>query len=134
MSLNFKVDLLNAVIDDGTIAPIIGVKCFASRANQGTEAPYIVFHVISASDDLCHGGADGTPTLRVQFDIYTKTADQAETLRDRLKTIFHGKRGALHATNSTDVLIARFLDEQDMNDYPTEYYRKTMDFSFKFQE
>lgn len=124
-----------AILSVSSISDEVGAHgCYATRAPQGATPPYIVFHTVSSTDGLCHGGANNTPEVRIQFDVFAKTPEVVERIRDTLVSMFHGFSGTLNAFRGTEVTSSRYSDEMDDNEWDEELFRKAIDFIFRYRQ
>ncbi len=77
-----------ALVGDAAVGTLVGAKVFASKATQGTPAPYIVCRIISDIDEntLAEEG-NHLVNSRVQIDCYGSTEKSAAAVARAVKAV-----------------------------------------------
>ena len=115
--------------DNARIYPMI--------APQKTTTPYIVFEKISNNHQHQLSGSSGFSRARIQFNVWSDTYLQAQTLAEKIRLTFDG----LHGIYMGDVFVQSVLqmDDDDLLDQDPEKqiadsYGVRMDYEFWFNE
>lgn len=114
-----KVELRAYLLAQTPITTLIGQRLFIHRAPQeGAELPYIVYQRSPEVDHHHHmEAAAGLLQEFYQFDIYSTTAKNTETVAEQLREELDGFRGTMGAENVRSIHLE---DEDDDQINPTD--------------
>lgn len=94
------------MLADAAITAQIAGKVYWGLAPQGTVAPYVTLHRISAQDHAHMQGAGGLMTYRVQVNAFGGDRPTAATVAATIKARLNG-------TQSGELRLIRFETERD---------------------
>lgn len=103
--MTIKEALVTYLRSDVDLMKVIGDRLRPDHLSWNDTLPGLVFSVISETRDLLlEGGTDGTPTARLQFDSFGKTAGEAEEVRLNLLRLLEATGNSL-PTHWGDVVV-----------------------------
>lgn len=110
---------------------LVGTRAWPITAQQTPVYPYYTFQRISTSEHvMSHRGSSGLEQVRIQFTPNAKTALEADTLAELLKTMYLGFVGTLDNVFVRGGILASDLDDYDPT---TKTYRRMVDIVFWVQ-
>lgn len=90
--MTLRSEIYDAVTGDGTIAGLIGTRCYPNRLPEDAQFPAVVYGQVSEDDSgyRTHdaGTAVARATARIQFSAYAETGDGAAALADALVALW----------------------------------------------
>ncbi len=124
--------LVAYLIADSGLKSLIDKRLYAFHAQTQVQFPFITYQRVSTAKVLTHDLGETTLTsVRIQFDIYSKTYANALAITDALREALQGYRGTMSGVDVQSVLPAleQHVDEPDM-----DYYRVTVDYLISHTE
>ncbi len=113
-----KVELVKYLKDRTALAALIGAKIFVKRASQEASLPYIVYRRLPDVDHHHHmEAAAGLVQEIFQFDVFSTTEKNVETVTEQLRLALDGFRGDMNGENVRSIHI---VDEDDEITNPTD--------------
>lgn len=98
--------LRTLLIDDPTVAGLVGTKVFPSKAPQGTQPPFVVCREIVNVPTNSFTGPSGLTASSVQIDSYDKLYVPAHTIAAAVDAVLKVQRtstlGIWRASSSDD--------------------------------
>ena len=126
---NFNSQLLAYIGATTAITDIVVTRYYNSRLPQNSLYPALVFSIITNTDGaVTKDNLVNYDIVRVQFDAFSNTADDAVTLIDALRTKFTG----FTDQDETVLFHETFFKgaQQLQQDFDTKTYWQTIDFDF----
>lgn len=116
------------LIADATIHAVVADRIYPMIIPQGATLPCLTYQRISTPRIVTHDSSGATGDLtnpRFQFDGWAVTQKVAKAIADALRTVLHGKRGAMGG-----VTIRAALAENEAPEYiaEAELYRSRSDY------
>lgn len=117
---------------DATVAALVGTRIFPYTPKEPAARPYITYHLISMMPRPHAMGADpAVVTDRYQVDLWTDTYTGLIALDDAVMAVLSRWRG----TEAGVTVQASFhRDRRDRYEPDTEYFRRSLDFEFNWEE
>lgn len=124
-AVDFEIVLLRTLLDDAGLSALVGSKVFALVIPQGTKLPCITFQRIGGSPANTLSGASGLEEIDLQIDVWAKNYGEA-------KAIAKAVRAAMPPGG--DVFGAHLIEDQDLYEDGTNYFRVSMEYKVWFLE
>ena len=113
-----KGELVKYLKDRTALDALIDKRLFVHQAPQGAVAPYIVWRRLPDVDHHHHMlAAAGLVQEIFQFDVFSTTAKNVETVAEQLRLALDGFRGEMNGENVRSIHI---VDEDDEKVNPTD--------------
>jgi len=122
------------LIADATIGALVGDRIYPLFIPQGATLPCITYQRISTPRIVTHDSSGATGDLthpRFQFDAWATTQKEAKQIADGLRTVLHGKRGAMGGVTIRSALAENEAPEFDQE---SELYRSRSDYIIWIEE
>lgn len=123
--VDFEIVLLRTLKDDPGLSELIGNKVFALIIPQGTKLPCITFQRLGGSPANTLAGASGLEEIDLQIDVWARDYDEA-------KAIAKAVRAAMPPSGPQ--FSAHLIEDQDLYEDGTNYFRVSMEFKVWFLE
>ena len=123
--VDFEIVLLRTLKDDPGLSELIGNKVFALIIPQGTKLPCITFQRLGGSPANTLAGASGLEEIDLQIDVWARDYDEA-------KAIAKAVRAAMPPSGPQ--FSAHLIEDQDLYEDGTNYFRVSMEFQVWFLE
>ena len=123
--VDFEIVLLRTLKDAPGLSELIGNKVFALVIPQGTKLPCITFQRLGGSPANTLVGASGLEEIDLQIDVYAKNYGEA-------KAVAKAVRAAMPPNG--EVFGAHLIEDQDLYEDGTNYFRVSMEFKVWFLE
>ena len=116
-AVDFETVLLRMLQEDAGLSALVGNKVFALVIPQGTKLPCITFQRIC--------GHSGLEEIDLQIDVWARDYDEA-------KAIAKAVRAAMPPSGPR--FSAHLIEDQDLYEDGTNYFRVNMEFKVWFLE
>jgi hypothetical protein len=124
-------DIFATIVADSATAALVARRVYPDQASQGAALPYIIYQQVSLTGSYNLAGADGTRSVRVQFDAYSADIAECDALANRLLALFDGKKQTL--AGRTEVLGC-FIEGADSSYEDGERIRRQrLDLMFNYR-
>ena len=124
-AVDFEIDLLRTLREDAGLSALVGNKVFALVIPQGTKLPCITFQRIGGMPANTLSGHSGLEEIDLQIDVWARDYDEA-------KAIAKAVRAAMPP--SGPLFSAHLIEDQDLYEDGTNYFRVNMEFKVWFLE
>ena len=124
-AVDFEIILLRTLKADPGLSELVGNNVFALFIPQGTKLPCITFQRIGGSPANTLSGASGLEDLDLQIDVWAKNYGEA-------KAIAKAVRAAMPPNG--EVFGAHLIEDQDLYEDGTNYFRVSMEYKVWFLE
>jgi len=118
------------LLDDPTVAAIVGDRIYPLTIPQGEPLPVITYSVVATDEDNQEGDADTLARARVQLDCWATTYKQANDLARAVRLALPTTTGAIGSgTNRVEgVSIIPIETGRQLYEPDTGYYRVMLEF------
>lgn len=124
-AVDFEIVLLRTLREDAGLSVLVGSKVFALVIPQGTKLPCITFQRIGGMPANTLSGHSGLEEIDLQIDVWARDYDEA-------KAIAKAVRAAM--SPSGPQFCAHLIEDQDLYEDGTNYFRVSMEFKVWFLE
>ena len=124
-AVDFEIVLLRTLREDAGLSVLVGSKVFALVIPQGTKLPCITFQRIGGMPANTLSGHSGLEEIDLQIDVWARDYDEA-------KAIAKAVRAAM--SPSGPQFCAHLIEDQDLYEDGTNYFRVNMEFKVWFLE
>ena len=124
-TVDFEIVLLRTLKDAPGLSELIGNKAFALVIPQGTKLPCVTFQRLGGRPANTLSGASGLEEIDLQIDVWARDYDEA-------KAIAKAVRAAM--PSSCPRFSAHLIEDQDLYEDGTNYFRVSMEFKVWFLE
>ena len=124
-AVDFEIVLLRTLREDAGLSALVGNKVFALVIPQGTKLPCITFHRIGGMPANTLSGHSGLEEIDLQIDVWARDYDEA-------KAIAKAVRSAMPPSGPR--FSAHLIEDQDLYEDGTNYFRVNMEFKVWFLE
>lgn len=123
--VDFESVLLRMLREDAGLSALVGNKVFALVIPQGTKLPCITFQRIGGMPANTLSGHSGLEEIDLQIDVWARDYDEA-------KAIAKAVRAAMPSSGPR--FSAHLIEDQDLYEDGTNYFRVSMEFKVWFLE
>lgn len=124
-AVDFEIVLLRTLREDAGLSALVGSKVFALVIPQGTKLPCITFQRIGGMPANTLSGHSGLEEIDLQIDVWARDYDEA-------KAIAKAVRFAMPPSGPQ--FGAHLIEDQDLYEDGTNYFRVNMEFKVWFLE
>ena len=124
-AVDFEIVLLRTLREDAGLSALVGNKVFALVIPQGTKLPCITFQRIGGMPANTLSGHSGLEEIELQIDVWARDYDEA-------KAIAKAVRAAMPPSGPR--FSAHLIEDQDLYEDGTNYFRVNMEFKVWFLE
>mgnify|MGYP000525191989 FL=1 len=124
-AVDFEIVLLRTLREDAGLSALVGNKVFALVIPQGTKLPCITFQRIGGMPANTLSGHSGLEEIALQIDVWARDYDEA-------KAIAKAVRAAMPPSGPR--FSAHLIEDQDLYEDGTNYFRVNMEFKVWFLE
>ena len=124
-AVDFETVLLRMLQEDAGLSALVGNKVFALVIPQGTKLPCITFQRIGGMPANTLSGHSGLEEIDLQIDVWARDYDEA-------KAIAKAVRSAMPPSGPR--FSAHLIEDQDLYEDGTNYFRVNMEFKVWFLE
>ena len=124
-AVDFEIVLLRTLREDAGLSALVGNKVFALVIPQGTKLPCITFQCIGGMPANTLSGHSGLEEIDLQIDVWARDYDEA-------KAIAKAVRAAMPPSGPR--FSAHLIEDQDLYEDGTNYFRVNMEFKVWFLE
>ena len=124
-AVDFEIVLLRTLREDAGLSALVGNKVFALVIPQGTKLPCITFQRIGGMPANTLSGHSGLEEIDLQIDVWARDYDEA-------KAIAKAVRAAIPPSGPR--FSAHLIEDQDLYEDGTNYFRVNMEFKVWFLE
>lgn len=124
-AVDFEIVLLRTLREDAGLSVLVGSKVFALVIPQGTKLPCITFQRIGGMPANTLSGHSGLEEIDLQIDVWARDYDEA-------KAIAKAVRAAMPPSGPR--FSAHLIEDQDLYEDGTNYFRVSMEFKVWFLE
>ena len=124
-AVDFEIVLLRTLREDEGLSALVGNKVFALVIPQGTKLPCITFQRIGGMPANTLSGHSGLEEIDLQIDVWARDYDEA-------KAIAKAVRAAMPPSGPR--FSAHLIEDQDLYEDGTNYFRVNMEFKVWFLE
>ncbi len=124
-AVDFEIVLLRTLREDAGLSALVGNKVFALVIPQGTKLPCITFQRIGGMPANTLSGHSGLEEIDLQIDVWARDYDEA-------KAIAKAVRAAMPSSGPR--FSAHLIEDQDLYEDGTNYFRVNMEFKVWFLE
>lgn len=124
-AVDFEIVLLRTLREDAGLSALVGNKVFALVIPQGTKLPCITFQRIGGVPANTLSGHSGLEEIDLQIDVWARDYDEA-------KAIAKAVRAAMPPSGPR--FSAHLIEDQDLYEDGTNYFRVNMEFKVWFLE
>ena len=124
-AVDFEIVLLRTLREDAGLSALVGNKVFALVIPQGTKLPCITFQRIGGMPANTLSGHSGLEEIDRQIDVWARDYDEA-------KAIAKAVRAAMPPSGPR--FSAHLIEDQDLYEDGTNYFRVNMEFKVWFLE
>lgn len=124
-AVDFEIVLLRTLREDAGLSALVGNKVFALVIPQGTKLPCITFQRIGGMPANTLSGHSGLEEIDLQIDVWARDYDEA-------KAIAKAVRSAMPPSGPQ--FGAHLIEDQDLYEDGTNYFRVSMEFKVWFLE
>ena len=124
-AVDFEIVLLRTLREDAGLSALVGNKVFALVIPQGTKLPCITFQRIGGMPANTLSGHSGLQEIDLQIDVWARDYDEA-------KAIAKAVRAAMPPSGPR--FSAHLIEDQDLYEDGTNYFRVSMEFKVWFLE
>ena len=123
--VDFEIVLLRTLREDAGLSALVGSKVFALVIPQGTKLPCVTFQRIGGMPANTLSGHSGLEEIDLQIDVWARDYDEA-------KAIAKAVRAAMPPSGPR--FSAHLIEDQDLYEDGTNYFRVSMEFKVWFLE
>lgn len=124
-AVDFEIVLLRTLREDAGLSALVGNKVFALVIPQGTKLPCITFQRIGGMPANTLSGHSGLEEIDLQINVWARDYDEA-------KAIAKAVRFAMPPSGPQ--FGAHLIEDQDLYEDGTNYFRVNMEFKVWFLE
>ena len=124
-AVDFEIVLLRTLREDAGLSALVGNKVFALVIPQGTKLPCITFQRIGGMPANTLSGHSGLEEIDLQIDVWARDYDEAKAI---------AKAGRAAMPPSGPRFSAHLIEDQDLYEDGTNYFRVNMEFKVWFLE
>ena len=124
-AVDFEIVLLRTLREDAGLSALVGNKVFALVIPQGTKLPCISYQRFGGRPANTLSGASGLEEIDLQIDVWARDYDEA-------KAIAKAVRAAMPSSGPR--FSAHLIEDQDLYEDGTNYFRVSMEFKVWFLE
>ena len=124
-AVDFEIVLLRTLKADLGLSELIGNKVFALVIPQGTKLPCITFQRIGGMPANTLAGHSGLEEIDLQIDVWARDYDEAKAVAKAVRTAM---------PPSGPQFSAHLIEDQDLYEDGTNYFRVSMEFKVWFLE
>ncbi len=124
-AVDFEIVLLRTLREDAGLSALVGNKVFALVIPQGTKLPCITFQRIGGMPANTLSGHSGLEEIDLQIDVWARDYDEA-------KAIAKAVRAGMPPSGPR--FSAHLIEDQDLYEDGTNYFRVNMEFKVWFLE
>ena len=124
-AVDFEIVLLRTLREDAGLSALVGNKVFALVIPQGTKLPCITFQRIGGMPANTLSGHSGLEEIALPIDVWARDYDEA-------KAIAKAVRAAMPPSGPR--FSAHLIEDQDLYEDGTNYFRVNMEFKVWFLE
>ena len=124
-AVDFEIVLLRTLREDAGLSALVGNKVFALVIPQATKLPCITFQRIGGMPANTLSGHSGLEEIDLQIDVWARDYDEA-------KAIAKAVRAAMPPSGPR--FSAHLIEDQDLYEDGTNYFRVNMEFKVWFLE
>ena len=123
--VDFEIVLLRTLREDAGLSALVGNKVFALVIPQGTKLPCITFQRIGGMPANTLSGHSGLEEIDLQIDVWARDYDEAKAIAKAVRFAMppSGQRFSAH-----------LIEDQDLYEDGTNYFRVNMEFKVWFLE
>ena len=124
-AVDFETALLRTLREDAGLSALVGNKVFPLAIPAGNYLPCVTFQRIGGMPANTLSGHSGLEEIDLQIDVYAKNYGEA-------KAVAKAVRAAMPP--SGDVFGAHLIEDQDLYEDGTNYFRVSMECKVWFLE
>lgn len=124
-AVDFEIVLLRTLREDAGLSALVGNKVFALVIPQGTKLPCVTFQRLGGMPANTLSGHSGLEEIDLQIDVWARDYDEA-------KAIAKAVRAAMPPSGPR--FSAHLIEDQDLYEDGTNYFRVNMEFKVWFLE
>ena len=124
-AVDFEIVLLRTLREDAGLSALVGNKVFALVIPQGPKLPGIPFQRLGGRPANTLSGASGLEEIDLQIDVWARDYDEA-------KASAKAVRAAMQPSGPR--FSAHLIEDQDLYEDGTNYFRVSMEFKVWFLE
>ena len=124
-AVDFEIVLLRTLREDAGVSALVGNKVFALVIPQGTKLPCVTFQRLGGMPANTLSGHSGLEEIDLQIDVWARDYDEA-------KAIAKAVRAAMPPSGPR--FSAHLIEDQDLYEDGTNYFRVNMEFKVWFLE
>ena len=124
-AVDFEIVLLRTLREDAGLSALVGNKVFALVIPQGTKLPCVTFQRIGGMPANTLSGHSGLEEIDLQIDVWARDYDEAKATAKAVRAAMppSGPRFSAH-----------LIEDQDLYEDGTNYFRVNMEFKVWFLE
>lgn len=124
-AVDFEIVLLRTLREGARVSALVGNKVFALVIPQGTKLPCITFQRIGGMPANTLSGASGLEEIDLQIDVWARDYGEAKATAKAVRAAMppSGPRFSAH-----------LIEDQDLYEDGTNYFRVSMEFKVWFLE
>lgn len=129
--MSFETDLRTRLVNDATVAAIVGTRVYWEVRPQGSSLPAIVMYLIAGERDQHLGGVMATQGNQVQFDCIAVSKSASVDLRQAVIAVIEprGTAGATEFQGGNVDLFRALVEDTADGLVRTEQVRATIWFN-----
>ena len=124
-AVDFEVVLLRTLREDAGLSALVGSKVFPLFIPSGNYLPCVTFQRLGGRHANTLSGASGLEEIDLQIDVWARDYDEA-------KAIAKAVRSAMPPSGPR--FSAHLIEDQDLYEDGTNYFRVNMEFKVWFLE
>lgn len=109
---------------------LIGLRAYPQVAPHTPTTPFIVFGEVSSEHHSAMGSDSQVVTSRYQFDVFGSDEASRNSVTEQLRKALQRWRN----TTGTVVQATFYLNDVDIYEPDTEYFRKSVDYEINYEE
>ena len=124
-AVDFEIVLLRTLREDAGLSALVGSKVFPLFIPSGNYLPCVTFQRLGGRPPNTLSGASGLEEIDLQIDVWARDYDEA-------KAIAKAVRAAMSPSGPR--FSAHLIEDQDLYEDGTNYFRVSMEFKVWFLE
>ena len=124
-AVDFETALLRTLREDAGLSALVGNKVFPRAIPAGNYLPGVTFQRLGGRPANTLSGASGLEEIDLQIDVWARDYDEA-------KAIAKAVRAAMPSSGPR--FSAHLIEDQDLYEDGTNYFRVSMEFKVWFLE
>ena len=120
-AVDFETVLLRMLQEDAGLSALVGSKVFPLFIPSGNYLPCVTFQRLGGRPANTLSGASGMEEIALQIDVWARDYDEAKAMRAAMSP-------------SGPQFCAHLIEDQDLYEDGTNYFRVSMEFKVWFLE